>query len=83
MVLFGKGVLAEEESILDQATVLGTCSSEWCVNPQNVIGPGFKSKWHDWDNDKVDRSNEILIDLGEERTPVSLFLQNVNEGASR
>ena len=38
-------VLAEEESILDLATVLSICDTSDCDDEQLVIGPGFKSRW--------------------------------------
>ena len=45
-VLLLKSVRAEEESILDTATV-SACDPTNCVNEQMVIGPGFKSWWLD------------------------------------
>ena len=58
-VLLLKSVRAEEESILDTATVTSTCYSLWCVNEQLAIGPGFKSYWFDLSNPNGDQSNEI------------------------
>ena len=54
-VMLLKGVHAEEESILDQAAVLNSyCSSSWCINPQLVIGRGFKSRFSDNSNPNGD-----------------------------
>ena len=52
-------VHAEEESILDQATVTSSCNQ--CSDEQMVIGPGFKSKWYDNTNGNGDHSKEIMI----------------------
>ena len=45
-ILLLKSVHAEEESILDTATVTSDCASSACVSEQMVIGPGFKSRWY-------------------------------------
>ena len=58
-VLLLQSVRAEEESILDTATVTSPCHSNHCVNNQMVIGPGFKSRWYDTSNPNGDQSNEI------------------------
>ena len=42
-ILLLTSVHAEEESILDTATVTSGCD---CGNEQLVIGPGFKSHWY-------------------------------------
>ena len=50
-ILLLKSVHAEEESILDTATVNSTCSSGDCRDEQLVISPLFKSRWYgttDW-----------------------------------
>ena len=58
-ILLLRSVHAEEESILDTATVTSACSASKCVNEQLVIGPGFKSRWLSEDDPNGDGSNEI------------------------
>ena len=42
-----------------------------------MIGPGYKSRWFDnSEPNSPDKSNEILIDFGQTRTPKSLLLVN-------
>ena len=41
-----------------------------------MIGAGFKSTWLDSEDRIGDGSNEIQIDFGQARTPVSFFLIN-------
>ena len=70
-------MLAEEESILDNATVLGTCDVFTCYYPQLVIGPGFKSRWYSTTGDGTN-SNEVRIQFDKARTPHSLLYVNAS-----
>ena len=53
-ILLFKSVQAEEESILDAATVTSACDDINCGDEQLVIGPGFKSRWLQYDNPNGD-----------------------------
>ena len=58
-ILLLGSVHAEEESILDTATVTSACTANKCVNEQLVISPGFKSRWLSEEDPNGDGSNEI------------------------
>ena len=67
--------VAEEESILDQATVLTPARSD--VDNQSIIERGFKSWFFDNEDDNGDGSKEVLIDfVAQARTPISMLFLN-------
>ena len=51
---------AEEESILNQATVMSTCVLDKCGSEQLLISENFRGFYYD-DTGDADLSNEALI----------------------
>ena len=72
-----QSVMAEEQSILDQARVPTQCDALYCKDSDYVITRGFKSRfWTENSNGSPGDKSEILIDFQTPRTPVSILIVN-------
>ena len=77
LVMLRSVVVAEEESILDAAKVLSECDASYCWNNQAVIEQGYRTYFFREDSPAeavVAKSNEIMIDFQQARTPYSAMI---------